>query len=66
MPRKQRFKPSRKPKPALVQEDIAQIRQSGQPADEAGKSSISMDHHGNAGERQESTATPKRETGAEG
>lgn len=66
MPRKQRFKPSRKPKPALVQEDIVQIRQgSSEPSDETGKSSISMDHHGNA-ERQESTGTPKRETGAEG
>jgi len=66
MPRKQRFKPSRKPKPALVQEDIAQVRQSGEASGETGKASVSPEQHGNVGDRQESTSTPKRETGAEG
>ncbi|MBA3393062.1 MAG: hypothetical protein H0T89_10480 [Deltaproteobacteria bacterium] len=52
MPRKQRFKPSRKPKPALAQEDMMQVRQPSQPAEETGKSSTSMAPHGSPGERQ--------------
>ncbi len=52
MPRKQRFKPSRRPKPALAQEDMVQVRQPSKPIEVTGKSTISLDHHGNSGERQ--------------